>query len=246
MKKLKSFISLDLFFILLEVIILFIMIFFQIKTIVTNHDAVKYASLYYPMVDISKIFLIALPTLWILSYFFSYVHDDHQLIDKQNLLVIYLILGLLANIFSIVLSSYPILFLISFLLSYLLICFILLEDKKEILVHLLCLILFFIICLLIPSLRTYVRILSALCFSLLVSNLSLTIYKYIKTKDKYYLYFIFAIIFALISDASLGLRAILSNEIINNIFSFLVWPTYVINLILIIYIYNIHHKKLST
>ena len=104
MKKLKSIISLDLIFIILEVIILFIMIFFQIKTIVTNHDAVKYASLYYPMIDISKIFLIALPTLLILSYFISYIHDEHQLIDKQNLLVIYLILGLLANIFSIALS----------------------------------------------------------------------------------------------------------------------------------------------
>ena len=245
-KRLKALNVFDYIFVLIEIIILGIMIIFQIKTITNCSDLVKYAQLYYPGVKICKIFLIGLPFLWIVSYFISHIIDDkHKIFDFKNLMVIYVLLGLIANIFTLAMENYPIINMSIFLGSYLLLGFALIKDSKEIYIHVIALILFLALALVISSLRSPIGIIASLCAGLLVSNLILTIFKYVATKNKYYLYFLIGIAFALISDVSLGLRSVVSNNVLNNIVSFIVWPTYVISLIMLIFGYNIYHQSLD-
>ncbi len=247
LKKLKSLNVFDYIFVLLEVIILVIMFVFQIKTMVDCSDLVKYAHLYYPMVKICRLFVIGLPFLWIIAYFISHIIDDkHKLLDIKNLMVIYILIGLIANIFIFIDDNNSIINMSLFLGSYLLLCVILLKDVKELIIHAISLMLFLAISFFIPSLNNVSGVIASLCFGLLISNLILTIFKYIKTKDKYYLYMLFSILFALISDGCIGLRTILTNTVSNNIFSMIVWPTYVINLILFIFSYNIYHQGLDS
>ncbi len=245
-KKLKSLKIFDYIFVLLEIIILGILVLFQIKTLVTCSDLVKYTQLYYPGAKICKIFLIALPLLWIISYFISFIFEDkHEIKDLKNLMVVYVLLGFIANMFTLTMEDYPLINMIIFFVSYLLLGITLMKDLKELVVHAISIILFIALGLVVSSLRTPIGIVACLCASLLLSNLILTILKLINTKDKFYIYILLGVSFALISDLSIGLRTAISNNNLNNVVSMIVWPTYVISLVAFIFGYNIYHQGLE-
>ena len=79
---------------------------------------------------------------------------------------------------------------------------------------------------------------------LLVLNCVMMWIKYIKTKDKGFLYLAIGVSIILISDSTIAVRGIASGSLVfGNIVSLITWPTYIVGNALFLYFYSIFARR---
>lgn len=175
---------------------------------------------------------------FIFGLYFYIRNNKNKIIAKNGLIIIYFLIIIIADIFFSILRI-SLGGIITFLIAYSLIMILLYKHYIEIIIRV---VLFAIgtILLFILNKFTFQSFITITLAEVLIVNMVISWIKYSKDKNISNLFLSLAVTLAFISDTFIGIRSTIKDpKVINDISSFIIWPTYMMaNFMLLCFIHN--------
>lgn len=216
-------------YVLIEILIFISLLVFQIIRLNKGLYVFRGQDDYFFTMGVIKVCLTYVSFCYALINFFNYPNMKKQ---KEGLIFIYMFMILVADIFF-SLTPYSVVGHVIFLVCYLMMLYIRGAKRLEYIIAAALMVVAEVVLGFTIKFDFTFAIDIAVCV-VVVTNTIGQAYKYIKFKDKIDLTLLLYTIFVLISDLCIVLSAkITSPVIINHIASLLIWPTYIIDVILL-------------
>ena len=225
---------------IIEMVLLLALISMQFVLIFQGKYVGDKSSNIWIYIGIAKVSLTAISLIFVIINFISNYKDGLSILD---LFVIYFVLITIADVFF-SFSSILIVPHICFLVAYLLFVFIRKGKWFEVFIPIGAGALIFIFVWLVLKMDPLTAIVDSILGFALLFNVVRCWYMYIKTKDRFYLFFSLATTFILVSDLSIALGSFVKNPMaLNNTINMINWPFYVSGNILFVCNYMIYRKE---
>lgn len=229
-------------YLLIELLLLIALVVFQIITISNG----------YLLNDKEHSLFIYIAIFHVLLTFISFIFTSYLLITNKNnrriiedLFMVYFLFALISDIFF-SFTNYIFIGHITFIICYLTFMFI---RRAKIFEYIMVLFFGIVAFIVLVSIGKLTLTLAIDCFlaPILLLNMVMCVVNYIKNRGKNNLLLMIALILIVISDSSIGLTILFSNNVIAiNILCLIIWPTYIVACCMLNTYFLIKRNNIST